>query len=103
MPCDSTIRTNLSNPEHLEAALAALGYEITSRGETITAVRNGKTITFSKGYGGTYSVARGTQGLTEITVEYAKQGVRKWAKAKGYAVQSYDEKNSEFVFVNRRV
>ena len=102
MPCDSRIQTTLTDAEHLGAALDALGYAVESRGESIIGTREGRSITFSKGYGGAYTVARGTQGLTEITMEYAKVGVKSWAKSRGYAIQSFDEKTSEFVFVNRR-
>ena len=85
------------------AALDALGYAVESRGESIIGTREGRSITFSKGYGGAYSVARGTQGLTEITMEYAKQGVKSFAKSRGFAVQSYDEKTSTYTLINRRV
>jgi len=103
MPCDSRITTNLTNALHLGAALDALGYTVEARGDTIIGTRDGRSITFSKGYGGQYSVARGTQGLTEIVMEYAKVGVKAFAKSRGFAVQSYDEKTSTYVLVNRRV
>jgi len=103
MPCDSSIRTTLTDAEHLAAALMELGYTVESRGETIIGTREGRSITFSKGYGGAYTVARGTQGLTEITMEYARVGVKSWAKSRGYAIQSFDEKSNQFVLVNRRV
>ena len=103
MPCYSRITTTLTDAEHLGAALDALGYAVESRGESVIGTRDGKTITFSKGYGGAFTVARGTQGLTEITMEYARIGVKAFAKSRGFAVQSYDEKTSTFVLMNRRV
>ena len=102
MPCDARITTSLTDAEHLGAALDALGYAVGSRGESIIATRNDRTITFSKGYGGAFTVARGTQGLTEITMEYAKVGVKSWAKSRGYAIQSFDEKTQTMTLVNRR-
>jgi hypothetical protein len=100
MPCDARITTNLTNAEHLGAALDALGYEIEVRGETIIGTREGRSITFSKGYGGAYTVARGIQGLTEITVEYSKIGVKSWAKSRGYAIA--ESEGNRMVLVNRR-
>lgn len=103
MPCDSRIQTTLTDAEHLGAALDALGYAVESRGESIIATREGRSITFSKGYGGAYTVARGTQGLTEITMEYAKIGLKAWSKSRGYAIQTFDEKTNTYTLVNRRV
>jgi hypothetical protein len=80
-----------------------LGYAVKSRGESIVGTRDNRSITFSKGYGGAYTVARGVQGLTEITMEYAKIGVKSWAKSRGYAIQSFDEKTQTMTLVNRRV
>ena len=103
MPCDSRITTNLTDPVHLGAALDALGYTVESRGESIIGTREGRSITFSKGYGGAYTVARNTSGLTEIVMKYSEIGVKAFAKSRGFAVQSYDDKSSTYVLVNRRV
>ncbi len=104
MPCDSRITTTLTDPEHLESALKELGYAVerSNNDNAIRGTRDGRTITFDRGYGGNYTVGRGTQGLTEITMEYSKQGVKSFAKSRGFAVQSYDEKTSTFTLVNRR-
>ncbi len=105
VPCTSRITTTLTDAEHLEAALMELGYTV-ERSENDNAIRgyrSGKNITFDRGYGGQYTVARGTQGLTEIMMEYSKIGVKNWAKSRGYAIQSFDEKNNQFTLVNRRV
>lgn len=102
IPCDSRISTNLTDPVQLGAALDALGYTVESRGDSIVATREGRSITFSKGYGGAYTVSRGVQGLTEITMEYSKVGVKAFAKSRGFAIQSFDDKTSTFTLVNRR-
>lgn len=103
MPCYSSIQTNITNADHLGSALDALGYAVESRGDTIVATRSGQSITFSKGYGGAYSVGRNAQGLTEILRKYSEVGVRQWAKKRNFAVQNFDEVSGQMTLVNRRV
>lgn len=94
MPCDSitTQSVNLQNamPTIIEAALKALGYDITGSSETqIVARRQNFILDWTKGKGITVRGMRTNEvAITDLTREYSKQAVSWAASRAGWQVTS---------------
>ncbi len=101
MPCDSSIRTKLTDAQRIAESLKALGYEATRIDDDriVVGEKGSRRISFARGRDG-YSASGSTQDLTGISKKYAELGVRAWAKKRGYAITENDGTN--MVLVNRR-
>lgn len=100
MPCYSTIkRTKLTDGDKLARALSSTGHAVQRDGDTITATKDGRRMSWTKS-GGVYSVDGYTQELGTVSKKYAEISVREWARRRGFAVTENDGTN--MTLINRR-
>ena len=94
----------MNDATRLEEALSKLGYEVTSLGDTsVTGSRDGRRVTFNRSRGNlafTTDSSAKIDRLNAVQRKYTELGVRKWAKARGFAVTGFE--NGKMQLVNRR-
>lgn len=100
MPCDSTIKTKLTDRNRIAEALKGIGYTVEDTDDNMVVGEMGsRRIRFSSGRDGFYA-SGDTRDLGKISKKYAEIGVRAWAKRAGYSITENDGTN--VTLVNRR-
>ncbi len=105
MPCYSSVKqTNMNHATRLEEALSKLGYEVTSMDATqVAGSKDGHRIFFNRRRANlpfTTNTDTQVDRLNAVQRKYTELGVRKWARARGFAVTGFE--NGKMQLVNRR-
>ena len=86
MPCYSTFATAITNSATLIDALKKLGADVQVDGSTVVGKFKTETLTYTKSYGGAYSVNKNSNMHKLVAKKYAAMTVSAWAKTKGFQV-----------------
>ena len=86
MPCYSTFSTVMASQQTLIDAIRRLGGEVQVDGSTVVAKFKGSTLTYTKDYGGAYSVNKNSTQHKAVAKKYAEMTVSAWARSKGFTM-----------------
>jgi len=87
MPCYSRFTTMIQNTATLVDAIRKLGGEVAVDGSTVVAKFGAETLTYTKSYGGSYSVNSNSTKHMAVAKKYAEMTISNFAKSKGFTVQ----------------